>query len=77
MTYNYNNEKYTSALGGLPVGWKTRKVAVEFRPGRGRKMESHKLRIYPILRNPPDTERLGRAILELALLSGNQKSERD
>jgi len=72
MTYNYNNEKYISALEGLP--FETRRIgnaAVEFRRGRGRNMGSHKFYLRPILRNPPDMERLGRAILEQAMRSGD------
>jgi len=76
MIHNPNNEKYKSALTGLP--FETReigKAAVEFRHGRGRKMETHNFHLRPILRNPPDIERLGRAILELAMRSPNKASD--
>ena len=70
MAYNHNNEKYKSALGGLPFAARHfSQPAIELRRGRGRSMGSHKFYLHPILRNPPDMERLGRAILELAVRS--------
>ena len=76
MTYNQNNTKYISALKGLPFGTRqTGKAAVEFHRGRGRPMGSHRFHLRPILRDPPDMERLGRAILELAEQGGDQNGD--
>jgi len=68
MTHNIGNERYKSALEGLP--FEARRMngpSIEFRAGPGRKMEAHKFYLQPVLRNQPDIERLGRAILELAM----------
>jgi len=75
MTRNPNNSQYKSALEDLP--FEARQLdgpAVEFRDGAGRKMEANKLFLRPVLRSQPDIERLGRAILELAMLSGDQSN---
>jgi len=72
MTCNPNNEKYKSALEGLP--FEARQMggpAIEFHVGRGRKMEAHKFFLRPVVLDNPDIDRLGRAILELALCQGN------
>ena len=76
MIHNHNNEKYKSALEGLPFeAREIGKAAIEFHRGRGRRMESHSFHLRPILRNPPDMERLGRAILELAMRSPGEESD--
>ena len=75
MTHNPNNEKYKSALDGLSFeARQVGKAAIEFRRSRGRRMESHKFFLRPVLRSPPDVKRLGCAILELAVRSGDQKT---
>ena len=73
MTRNHENEIYKSALEGLP--FEARQLsgpAVELRSGAGRKMESNKFYLRVVPRSQPDIERLGRAILELAMLSSEQ-----
>ncbi|MCL1952794.1 MAG: hypothetical protein FWF60_08215 [Oscillospiraceae bacterium] len=75
MTRNQDNKKYKSALEGLP--FEARQMdgqAIEFRGGTGRKMEAHKFYLRPVPRSQPDIERLGRAILELAMRGGDQPS---
>ena len=67
MINNPNNTKYKSALDNLPF-----EVRKADEPGR--KMESQKFYLHPVLRDPPDIECLGRAILELAKLSCEQSS---
>jgi hypothetical protein len=68
MTCNQCNEKYKSALEGLPFeARKMSEAAAEEYVGRGRKMEAMGFYLRPVLREKPDVERLGRAILELAL----------
>jgi len=67
MTRNQANE-YRSALEGLPFEARQMSgLAVEFRGGAGRKMGAHKFYLHPVLRSQPDIDRLGRAILELAM----------
>ena len=68
MIYNEHNDKYKSALDGLPFeARQADKPAIELRHGRGRHMESDKFYLRPIPRKPPDLQRIGRAILELAM----------
>ena len=75
MTYNEKNDKYKSALTDLPFeARKAGKPAKELHRGRGRPIESHSFYLRPVLRKPPDIERLGRAILELALRSSDQET---
>jgi hypothetical protein len=72
MIINHNNEKYISVFQGIPFeARRLNGAAIVF--SNGRRMGSHKFHLRPILRNPPDMERLGRAILELASLDGDQK----
>lgn len=72
MTPNPNNEKYKSALAGLPFEARQNSdTTIEFHAGRGRRMEAHKFVLYPVVRDKPDIDRLGRAILELALCTDN------
>ena len=69
MINNPNNTKYKSALENLPFGARQMSgPAIEFRAGPGRKLKSQEFYLRPVLRDPPDIERLGRAILELATL---------
>jgi len=76
MIYNENNDKYKSALEGLPFeAHQADKSAIELRRGRGRRMEAHSFYLRPIPRKPPDMQRIGRAILELAMRSPDQNSE--
>jgi len=71
MTLNPNNERYKSALEGIPFDARqTSGMAIEMRAGRGRKMEAHKFFLRPVVRDQPDLDRLGRAILELAMCQG-------
>jgi len=76
MIHNHNNDKYKSALEGLPFEARHfSQPAIELRPGRGRRMESHAFYLRPVPRRPPDIQRIGRAILELAMRSPDQNSE--
>ena len=72
MTINEKNDRYKSAKD-MPVELRRGKPAAELHRGRGRPIESHSFTLRPVLRNPPDIERLGRAIIELALRSPDQK----
>ena len=75
MIINHNNEKYKSVFQGIPFEARQLKgAAVVF--GNGRRMESHNVRLRPVFRTPPDLERVGRALIEMAMEdSGDQKSE--
>ena len=73
MICNPNNTKYKSALADLP--FEARQIepaAVKFCVGTGWHMESLNFSLRPVLRNLPDIDRLGRAILELALRVDDQ-----
>jgi len=66
MTYNHNNEKYQSVFQGIP--FEVKKLnGVRILSGNGRRMESHNVRLRPVFRNPPDLERVGRALIEMAM----------
>jgi len=74
MTINHNNEKYKSVFQGIPFeARRLNGAAVVF--SNGRRMGSHRFYLRPILRDPPDMERLGRAILELAEQGGDQNGD--
>jgi|GEM_PF-3370481 len=73
MICNPNNTKYKSALADLPFeARQIEPVVVKFYTGTGRCMESLNFSLGPVLRNPPDIDRFGRAILELALRVNDQ-----
>ena len=73
MIYNSNNTKYKSVLAGLTFGARQiGNAAVEIRGGVGRRMEAHNFSLYPVLRDPPDLDCLGRAILEFAMRESEQ-----
>jgi len=75
MIYNESNDKYKSALEGLSFEARQADIpAIEFHRGRGRRMESDKFYLRPVPRKPPDIQRIGRAILELAMRWPDQKS---
>ena len=64
MILNPNNEKYTSAVGSMtPTG----EPPLVFRPGRERTLDSQRFSLHPVMRQPPDIDRLERAILEMAM----------
>jgi len=66
MTNNHNNEKYKSAFQGVP--FEIRRLGGTIATsGNGRRMESHCVRLRPVFRNPPDLERVGRALMEMAM----------
>ena len=68
MIYNPNNTKYTSALEGQPCEARlSGELLYVFRPGRERNLDSQKFSLRPVYRNTPDIDRLGRAILEMAM----------
>jgi hypothetical protein len=75
MTHNHNNQKYKSVFQGIPFEARhLNGAAVVF--GNGRHMASHNVRLRPVFRNPPDLERVGRALIEMAMDdSGDQKAE--
>jgi len=64
MSYYHNNEKYKSVFHGIP--FEVRKLNGA-RVLSGRRMESHNMRLQPVFRNPPDLERVGRALIEMAM----------
>jgi len=65
MILNPNNEKYKSAVESVLPG--ANESTLVFRPGRERKLDSQQFSLHPVLRQPPDIDRLGRAILEMAM----------
>ena len=68
MIYNPNNTKYTSALEGQQRDARqTEESHFVFRPGRERNLDSQKFSLRPVYRNTPDIDRLGRAMLEMAM----------
>lgn len=70
MTRNPNSSIYKSALEGLPFEARQMGPAIEIHVGAGRQMGAHKFYLCPVLRSQPDIDRLGRAILELAMQDG-------
>ena len=61
MTYNHNNEQYKSVFQGIP--FEARRLnGTRILSDNGRRMESHHVSLRPIFRNPPDLERVGRAL---------------
>jgi len=74
MTINEKNDRYKSAKD-MPFERRRGKSAAELHRRRGKPMECHSFYLRPVLRNPPDIERLGRAIIELALRSPDQKAD--
>jgi hypothetical protein len=73
MTINHNNAKYKAVFQGIPF---EARQADQMRRKRESLMGSPKVRLRPVYRDPPDLERIGRALLEMVLLSktGDQKS---
>jgi len=68
MIYNPNNTKYTSALSSLlPETRQHSEQTLVYSPGRERNLDSQKFSLRPVFRNSPDIDRLGRAILEMAM----------
>jgi len=68
MILNPNNQKYKSASNGWPFDAQyIGEPALVFRPGRERKLDSQKFSLQPVFRSQPDIDRLGRAILEMAM----------
>jgi hypothetical protein len=74
MTTNHRNEKYKSVFQDIPFEAK-RLNGTAFVFGNGRPMRSHNVRLHPVFRNPPDLERVGRALIEMAVeKDSDQKS---
>ena len=68
MTINPNNEKYISAVESVPTAVRQEgEPTLVFRPGQERTLDSQRFSLHPVLRQPPDIDRLGRAILEMAM----------
>lgn len=65
MILNPNNEKYTSAVENSSPAMS--EPSLVYRPGRERKLDSQRFSLHPVMRQPPDIDRLGRAILEMAM----------